>query len=144
LNSSTTHSGRSSSGQSHSRVQALGGLDRPEDRAQHAHRGAVADDHQAALFLVGQALDGVQRAGHRLTLDRLAGEGVGPHRQAEAALVRRRDDMDRDVAGLGGALQHVQQRPAVHVRKAHVQHDRVGLSRRISGSTAEPSPVTTP
>ena len=59
--------------------------------------------------------------------DGLLQVGQRPLPQAALAAADGRDDVDRDVPGLGSMLEPVEHGPPVHPREADIQDDRVGL-----------------
>ncbi len=84
----------------------------------------VFDDQQLANARRSEVLDALERRFQSFGRRRLVHERERAALQAVLTLFFDREDLHRDVAGGGVALQLVEHRPAEHVRQEHVERDR--------------------
>ena len=113
---------------------AVVGADQVDDRL--ALAVVVLDDEQAAHPPVEERADLAEGGGERVGRDRAHHEGEGARGQHELALLLAGDDVHRDVAGLGLALERLEHGEAVDAGQVGVEDDGVGPQLAGEGEAA--------
>jgi len=83
--------------------------------------GSSSDHQEAADARCGEALEPVERRFELVGRDGLGDERKAPRSKPVLALVLDRQDLNRDMACFGAALQLIENRPTQHVRQEYIE-----------------------